>query len=805
MKLGLYNKIRALKRKLAATTESLKNARLAAARIMKKKSIRGRPKSSQVNLSSLTSSGNGPNTRLDSLSNPVLTPGTLSMVSSSDSESVSVDMHNVQVMSDCSGAVSVETPSPVNLHSVAGRSDVSSPSCDVRTHSINVSIPGISSQSSLLSGQSEQSVGCETRNLTTPEKEAHDLMRSENISPTKQPRIAKELVAFNALASHVSSASKKVKMELLSTQTHKKVPKCKSILAKKLGLNRHSVLSQRRSRAAQQRIFDHKKTTALQFFRRPDNSTPLPGRKDSLGRGTIQRYTLNDTIANLYSKFIEEYPEMRMSRATFARQRPKYMKPILWATRRQCLCVRHQNAALKLRILKQNRSPDVFLREHSDDDIQVLLNAITSDVITFSEWKNDQIMYEGKLLKKTRLKECTLPKSEFVSKFSEEFSALRHHVRRIKTQYVQLSNLRNSLDPLKAITCQMDYAENYGCVYQDEPSSLYYDRNQITVHPMVIHFKNEEGEVQHKSFVGLSAETSHSAPTCLAFLLKLIPKVKAILPDLDFVHYISDSPASQYRNKTAIDILAKHTCLFGGIHASWDFLETGHGKGPCDGVGGTFKKTAELAVKSGTLISSAQQMYEWATSDRNTNMEFILVTPEDIKHAESKVRNAVPVKGISTVHSLRPSRGSIWMRETSCYEACCKYNLTCADWQDTGILVQQHIEIDVRSEEPTLSVDQQQQPVENVKYKVGMMIQAKYLGKLYVGEIVQYNDEVDECCVNFMVKVKGNYRWPEEEDILWIKSTKIVKQVFLDNDGKILKDKIENTPSTSSNTRSKRK
>ena len=36
----------------------------------------------------------------------------------------------------------------------------------------------------------------------------------------------------------------------------------------------------------------------------------------------------------------------------------------------------------------------------------------------------------------------------------------------------------------------------------------------------------------------------------------------------------------------------------------WNWLEAGHDKGPCDGVGGSIKKIADNLVKSGHLIKN---------------------------------------------------------------------------------------------------------------------------------------------------------------------------------------------------------
>ena len=67
------------------------------------------------------------------------------------------------------------------------------------------------------------------------------------------------------------------------------------------------------------------------------------------------------------------------------------------------------------------------------------------------------------------------------------------------------------------------------------------------------------------------------------------------------VHYMTDSPVSQYRNKFLFFTLSNHLTMF-GVAATWHYFEKGHGKGPCDGVGGAVKHGAGQAAKHGVPI-----------------------------------------------------------------------------------------------------------------------------------------------------------------------------------------------------------
>ena len=50
--------------------------------------------------------------------------------------------------------------------------------------------------------------------------------------------------------------------------------------------------------------------------------------------------------------------------------------------------------------------------------------------------------------------------------------------------------------------------------------------------------------------------------------------------------------------------------------ASWNYMESGHGKGPCDPIGGVAKRKADQAVKNGRfIIQDAIDFFEWAKQD----------------------------------------------------------------------------------------------------------------------------------------------------------------------------------------------
>ena len=74
-----------------------------------------------------------------------------------------------------------------------------------------------------------------------------------------------------------------------------------------------------------------------------------------------------------------------------------------------------------------------------------------------------------------------------------------------------------------------------------------------------------------------------------------------MVPNLEMIHYWTDSPTSKYRNKTIFKIISCHKEYF-GCDASWNYMKAGHRKGTCDATGGVAKRKTDQAVKNGKFI-----------------------------------------------------------------------------------------------------------------------------------------------------------------------------------------------------------
>jgi hypothetical protein len=312
----------------------------------------------------------------------------------------------------------------------------------------------------------------------------------------------------------------------------------------------------------------------------------------------------------------------------------------------------------------------------------------------------------------------------------------------------------------------MDFAENYSCQSCEEVQSAFWNgpMTMVSLHPIVAYYKDgNKDDLQHKSFVLVSDELSHDATAVYTILSSFYPQLKqAITSEITHVHYWTDSPTSQYRNKTIFAMLANHAEEF-RVSATWNYFEAGHGKGPCDGVGGCAKRMADEAVRNEkVVIDDTHGFYAWATKFESAKaVKYIFYTKDDYQAAATRIKRYSDLKsvpGTMTFHAVVPlDQHKIQARKTSCYCAACLANpqTTQCEWK-SFILCQ-----------PTKTTVQNQLDI-----KSGDYVATKYDENWYVGMVEEVDEEDGEPRVTFMTRrgAPGSYKfqWPAREDTIWV-------------------------------------
>ena len=102
---------------------------------------------------------------------------------------------------------------------------------------------------------------------------------------------------------------------------------------------------------------------------------------------------------------------------------------------------------------------------------------------------------------------------------------------------------------------------------------------------------------------------SHKVDATWASQSKIFCKID--FTGTDHLYIVSDSPTSQYRNRKNA-FVKKGWAVSTGIDTTWVFTESGHGKGPMDGVGDAIKRVCKdtICFHPNAVIQNTDQLLE---------------------------------------------------------------------------------------------------------------------------------------------------------------------------------------------------
>ena len=110
------------------------------------------------------------------------------------------------------------------------------------------------------------------------------------------------------------------------------------------------------------------------------------------------------------------------------------------------------------------------------------------------------------------------------------------------------------------------------------------NRVQLSLHTGMFYMsKGSQGST-------LSASLRYDASAVIAHLKKILSHFIMQNPSINSIRFMSDSPSTQYRNrKMFYRITQLIPTIYPQIQTIYNFFETGHGKGPVDGIGAAIR------------------------------------------------------------------------------------------------------------------------------------------------------------------------------------------------------------------------
>ena len=616
----------------------------------------------------------------------------------------------------------------------------------------------------------------------TPQKITESQLDELQLTPRRRSKARRQLLPGNVMLAQVASNKNKCKTkqrhlmhQIFSGDLVRKY-RCVKTVSRATKLSRTSILKRCREEKAgiglmkEGRMGKARRSQELviKFMMREDNARMQPGKKDKVKADgeNKQKLVLTDYLYNLHQKFLADYPNQTLCLRSFGRMRPKHIMLASFTSRNTCLCIKHQNMAFMIEAVRKSgvdldRDPEKL---PETAQLRQQVNKLTVASIKYKEWKK---VKEDSGKQRTKLMEIENSATQFKESMLKSSEIFVEHVRILREQFHQMKKLKTTMT-MTDIIIQMDFAENYVCREVNEVQSAYWNQTSVTIHPVVVHHRPEPDKMKTNSFALISDVKAHSAATVIAFVVAVIPQIRNLVPQVKTIHYWTDSPTSQYRNRFILDFVAHHSERF-GINAVWNFFESGHGKSACDGVGGCLKRMADEAVKmEKVVIQDAQDFFKWANTALD-GVQCVFVPSRACEEEQEQIngRETVikPVPGTMKLHAATHD-GRMKVKNTSCYCETCIRGEYCDNWRTVD-----STRATIDGKPPEIETEHQ------ATIEVGTVVAATYednhVEDWYIGEVVSVMED-DYYEVNFMTKAKSHFKWPQRRDVVPIHISDII-------------------------------
>ncbi|GBO40968.1 hypothetical protein AVEN_170674-1 [Araneus ventricosus] len=262
---------------------------------------------------------------------------------------------------------------------------------------------------------------------------------------------------------------------------------------------------------------------------------------------------------------------------------------------------------------------------------------------------------------------------------------------------------------------------------QDAILSVHWKKEQVTIHPFLAYVKDTANDkLKSITMCVISDHLVHDTTTFSKFQKVINQDLIKEVPQIKYVKYFSDGSSAQYKNlKNFINFC--HHEKDHGVKSEWHFFASCHGKGVCDGIGGTIKCMATKA--------SLQRQYK----DQILNASDLYKFTKD------------SIKGIKT----------FFVEKSEIEISHCQLAARVSDSTTTFIAT-------LRSKTIPLTFQNEQ------------YVACTYGINWWIGKIVECYDEYNDYKIMFMHPhgPSASYTWPKFLDVCWIPYEHIMKIVF---------------------------
>ena len=462
--------------------------------------------------------------------------------------------------------------------------------------------------------------------------------------------------------------------------------------------------------------------TVQEFF--VCSSRMTTDKTDTITRKKIkqQRMILTDSMLNLHIDFLQKNQNLKLSYSSFCTLRPFYVTAPKASDRSTCLCHYHANANLMLQALKSS-DVDVVQSTKLEDSFQLVCCSPASEAcllrtclrcrtkqtvlapelaglnVEWMQWERVQDQTASGSHFNMRLNEHSGSLSELLHLYQEKLkSETTTHVCLVRNQ---ASAYRDTVKTCSenTVIVHIDFSESWKCKNASEVQACHYGQNlpQLTLHTGMYYTKGEKA-----AFCSVSESRRQDAAAIWTHMDPVLKNIRTKYPSATTVHFWSDGPSKQYKNKKNFFLLSEVPPTLGFNRTTWNYFPTAHGKGAPDGIGGTVKRTADSLILQGNHIVNGNVFFE-KVSNRLTGVQLYHIKEESMETYDAfLMQNLRQVPSTRQVHQDIPNQNGIGHRQLSCF---CSEPLNCLCFAPAtsclqGCLELQHTEARTRKKRP---------------------------------------------------------------------------------------------------------
>lgn len=497
------------------------------------------------------------------------------------------------------------------------------------------------------------------RDLIRRQKKKEELEKNETLKNEEREKVRIRVERFRAKKNNLklssspigsykclqtfSKAVKKAKNNL-PYSPEKKVAVIKKVVHDILGADYKIKMS---NKPENYKLTEEVKDTVINFYYRDDVSRQAPGIKDCKSvidakTGTKvkkQKRIMLVTVNEAFEYFKELHPEINIGTSSFYILRPDEVLLVSDTPHNVCVCTQHSNYINLFDSLKKY-IPGLF-GDHNDlfkkiccdvknevcmagscekcpnDFWESLPEAESDQEICWKEWVT-QNNHPQMITSKATITEALNKLKDMTIKFR-----LHCYIKNIQAHYFE--NTKERLLNNEAVM-QIDFAENYALVQQDEIQSAHWSHRQVTIFTCCVWFVTDR-----RCLAFVSDDMGHNKQAVWTLLNKIVDYIQQIKNnEITKLYIFSDNCAAQFKNKyilSSLNDLKNHGNL---THLEWNFFAASHGKGAVDGIGGTVKRLAWMGVKSRKVIlNTAYDFYEYV-KEKTEGINLFYISKEDM-------------------------------------------------------------------------------------------------------------------------------------------------------------------------------